>query len=68
MRSILSKARATRMEGSFGVEKNHYSLQRIKAKTAPNEALWIFFGIQTANAVHVAQRMFPETIPKQQAA
>jgi len=68
MRSILSKARATRMEGSFGVEKNHYSLQRVKARTKANEVLWIFFGVHTANAVNIARRMSAETVPKGQAA
>ena len=33
MQSILSKQRATRMEGSFGTEKNHYGLNRVKART-----------------------------------
>jgi len=53
----LNKERATRMEGSFGTEKEHYSLQKIKAKTQGNEVLWIFFGVHTANAVRVAKKM-----------
>jgi hypothetical protein len=39
------------MEGGFGTEKQHYSLDKIKAKTELNEILWIFFGVHTANAV-----------------
>ncbi len=39
------------MEGSFGTEKEHYGLQKIKARTELNEILWIFFGVHTANAV-----------------
>lgn len=53
---ILTKERATRMEGSFGTEKEHYSLQKVKAKTKENEALWIFFGVHTANAVRIARK------------
>ena len=45
MQSILSKQRATRMEGSFGTEKNHYGLNRVKARTEKTEILWIFFGL-----------------------
>jgi len=30
------------MEGSFGVEKNHYGLDRVKARIKPTEILWIF--------------------------
>ena len=32
LRSELSKERATRLEGSFGTQKQHYSLSRIKAR------------------------------------
>ena len=51
LRSELSKERATRLEGSFGTQKQHYSLSRIKARNRKTEILWIFFGIHTANAV-----------------
>lgn len=57
MQSILSKERATRLEGSFGTEKDHYGLSKIKAKTALNETLCIFFGIHIANAVDIGRRM-----------
>jgi hypothetical protein len=53
----LRKERATRMEGSFGTEKEHYGLQKIKARTEKNEILWIFFGVHTANAVRIAKRL-----------
>lgn len=53
----LNKERSTRMEGSFGTEKEHYSLHRVKAKTQANETLWIFFGVHTANAVRVAKKV-----------
>uniref|UniRef100_UPI001F016F7A transposase n=1 Tax=Bacteroides finegoldii TaxID=338188 RepID=UPI001F016F7A len=51
LRSELSRERATRLEGSFGTQKQHYSLARIKARNRKTEVLWIFFGIHTANAV-----------------
>ena len=53
----LRKERTIRMEGSFGTEKEHYGLQKIKARTEKNEILWIFFGIHTANAVQIAKRL-----------
>jgi len=56
IRSLLNKERATRLEGSFGTEKQHYSLDKVKARTKQTEILWIFFGIHTANAV----RMIPK--------
>ncbi len=56
----LNKERATRMEGSFGTEKQHYSLDKIKARTKLNEILWIFFGVHTANAVRIAKRLAQE--------
>jgi hypothetical protein len=56
MRNLLNRERSTRLEGSFGTEKQHYSLDRVKARTKHTEILWIFFGIHTANAV----RMIPK--------
>lgn len=53
----LRKERATRMEGSFGTEKEHYGLKRVRAMTELNEILWIFFGVHTANAVRIAKRL-----------
>ena len=54
---MLRKERATRMEGSFGTEKEHYGLKKIRAMTQKNEELWIFFGVHTANAVRIARKM-----------
>lgn len=51
LRSELSKERATRLESSFGTQKQYHSLSRIKARNRKTEMLWIFFGIYTANAV-----------------
>ena len=58
----LRKERATRMEGSFGTEKQHYSLDKIKARSKQNEILWIFFGVHTANAVRIAKRLAQEEL------
>ncbi|MEA1887345.1 MAG: transposase [Bacteroidota bacterium] len=60
----LRKERATRMEGSFGTEKQHYSLDKIKARIKKNKVLWIFFGVHTANAVRIAKRLAQEKSTK----
>lgn len=57
LRQVISKERATRLEGSFGKEKEHYLLKKIKAKTENTEKLWIFFGIHTANALEIGRRI-----------
>ena len=57
MRSALSVIRGTVLEGSFGNEKNHYLLNKIKAKTQATEIAWIFFGMMTANASIISQRI-----------
>ena len=60
----LRKERATRMEGSFGTEKEYYGLQKIKARTQKNEILWIFFGVHTSNAVKIAHRFAQANLQK----
>jgi hypothetical protein len=65
--SELNRARATRMEGSFGTEKEYYGLQRIKARTKLNEILWIFFGVHTSNSVTIAKRLALCKLEKQAA-
>ena len=57
LRSELSRERATRLEGNFGTQKQHYSLARIKARNKKTEILWIFFGIHTANAVLIVDKI-----------
>ena len=57
LRSELSRERATCLEGSFGTQKQHYSLARIKARNRKTEMLWIFFGIHTANAVCMIEKV-----------
>lgn len=55
--AMIKKERASRLEGSFGKEKEHYHLKKIKARTRQNEILWIFFGIHVANALEIGRRM-----------
>ena len=45
VRKELTRVRATVMEGSFGTQKEHYDLRRVKARTKQTEILYIFFGI-----------------------
>ena len=61
---IITKERATRLEGSFGKEKEHYHLKKNKAKTKKTEILWIFFGIHTANALEIGRRMQHQNLQK----
>jgi hypothetical protein len=56
MRAVLNKERGTRLEGSFGNEKNHYLLQKVNARNAITEKCWIFFGMMTANASIITNR------------
>jgi hypothetical protein len=67
LRKILSSARATIMEGSFGTHKQHYGLDRIKAKGSKRELLWAFFSVLTSNAVLMGKRMALEKPSKQAA-
>ena len=57
LRGILNKQRSTVLEGSFGNEKNHYLLQKSRARTKNTEICWIFFGMMTANISIIAQRI-----------
>ena len=47
----------TAIEGSFETQNEHYNLRRVKAGTKRTEILYIFFGIHTANVVHLADRI-----------
>ena len=57
IRALLNKHRSTVLEGSFGNEKNHYLLNKSRARTKENEIVWIFFGMMTANASIIANRI-----------
>lgn len=63
-RKVITKERASRLEGSFGNEKNAYHLNRIRARTKENEILWIFFGIHTANAREIGKRIRKAALQK----
>jgi len=56
IKDLLNKQRSTGLEGSFGTEKEHYLLHKIKAQNPKTEKAWLFFGIHTANAVKIAKR------------
>lgn len=66
MKQLLDKERSTRLEGSFGNEKNHYLLEKVNARTKETETVWIFFGIHTANAVNIAKRLEAKERQQQQ--
>lgn len=57
VRKELARVKATAMEGSFGTQKEHYDLRRVKARTKRTEILYIVFGIHTANVVQLADRI-----------
>ena len=52
----LARVRTTAMEGSFGTQKEHYGLRKVAARIKSTEIMLIFFGVHTANVVHLARR------------
>jgi len=48
------KLKVTVMAGSFGNKKQHYAVERIKARNMFCETLLLFYGIHTANAALLA--------------
>lgn len=56
IKALLNKERSTRLEGSFGNEKEQYLLRKIKARKPETEMVWLFFGVLTANCVLIAKR------------
>ena len=63
-RRIIGNLRATAMEGSFGNQKQHYDVGRIKARNMFSERLLLFCGIHTVNAASLAAREMAQTIKK----
>lgn len=57
LQSLIATQRATVMEGSFGTHKTAYGLDKLKARGAKREMLWVFFGVMTANAVKISKRL-----------
>lgn len=68
VRQELARVRATAMEGSFGTQKEHYGMRRIKARKKETEMLYIFFGIHAANVEHLAERLLEEGQERRKAA
>ena len=60
----ITKERGSRLEGSFGKDKEHYHLKRVRARTKKTEVLWIFFGIHTGNALDIGRRMSAAALQK----
>ena len=60
--SELSGERVTRLDGSFGTQKQHYQLPRIKTRNRKTEILWTFFGKHTSNAVLMVDRIRSRTV------
>ena len=54
---MITKERATRLEGSFGTDKEHFLLKKNLARTKETESLMIFFGIHTSNALQIGRRI-----------
>ena len=63
-RRIIGNLRATVMEGSFGNQKQHYAVGRIKARNMFSETLLLFFGIHAANAAILAARQMAADMKK----
>lgn len=57
MAKMITKERASRLEGSFGTDKEYFLLNKIKARTKETEILWIFLGIHTSNALNIGRRI-----------
>ncbi|MEM6965216.1 MAG: transposase [Bacteroidota bacterium] len=55
-RQAIGKVRSTVLEGSYGNDKNHYNLRKVKARNQTTEISYIFFGMMTANAMKIAKR------------
>lgn len=62
VRALLNKVRSTRLEGSFGTEKNYYGLTKVKARKEETEKLCIYFSVMTANAVRISKRIRREDL------
>lgn len=56
IRSTIATLRATQLEGSYGNDKNHYGLRKVKARSQLTEEAWIFFAMMSANTMKVARK------------
>jgi transposase, IS5 family len=53
-RAALNRVRSTAMEGSFGNQKLHYNLLKVKAKKEKTEILWVVISIWAESAVKIS--------------
>lgn len=65
-RRIIGNLRATVMEGSFGNQKQHFTLARVAARNRWSETLMIFFGIHMANAATLAARKLAQELKEKE--
>jgi hypothetical protein len=54
-RAALNRVRSTAMEGSFGNQKLHYNLLKVKAKKEKTEILWVVISIWAESAVKISK-------------
>lgn len=54
---MITKERVSRLEGSFGTDKEYFLLKKNLARTKKTEILMIFFGIHTSNALNIGRRI-----------
>ena len=54
---MITKERVSKLEGSFGTDKEFFLLKKIRARNENTERLWIFFGIHTSNAFNIGKRI-----------
>ena len=54
---MITKERVSKLEGSFGTDKEFFLLKKIRARNEKTERLWIFFGIHTSNAFNIGKRI-----------
>lgn len=57
VKRILNNLRNTRLEGSFGTEKEFYGLRKIKARLEHTERVWVYMGVITSNLVRMASKL-----------
>ena len=56
IQTVISIIRATHMEGSFGNEKSHYGLTKMRVKLPQTQKVMLFFGVLTANAMAMVNK------------
>ena len=55
----------TSMEGSFGTQKEHYGLHRVKVRLKETETFMIFFGVHTGNVVILGRRLLAKEVSEE---